>query len=434
MLLASIPAGCVEQADESNDGPRFYMDPDADLVDFGAEYVGCELELLDGFDLAIGNAGGEDMALSLAPIDGPDANSFQFTEHQFPGEAALAPGEELDLTLLFSPIHAGENGAVLVITYDDTDGATQTLELSLVGMGVGDEDGDGLAAACGDCDDDDDGIHPNAEEECNGIDDDCDGAPADDEMDDDQDGFLVCADDCDDTDADMTPADLDGDGYSTCDGDCDDHAAGLNLDDTDGDGFSTCDGDCDDQDSDDLVDWDGDGYSTCDGDCDDSQPDVNPAASESCNGIDDNCDGPVDEGQDNPGCTVYFEDLDGDGYGNASSTRCLCGPSVVDHFDSPNDLDCFDGNSDAKPGQTQYYDVDRGDGSFDYDCDGIETPYYTAILEYTCYPMWVGCSPWNPGFEGAVPDCGDAGNWTYQCDGGEIDCTLWSYSLNQTCQ
>jgi hypothetical protein len=44
------------------------------------------------------------------------------------------------------------------------------------------------------------------------------------------------------------------------------------------------------------VDNDIDGYSGCYGDCDDTNVDVNPAAPELCNGIDDDCDGAVDEG------------------------------------------------------------------------------------------------------------------------------------------
>jgi putative metal-binding protein/Kelch motif protein len=43
-------------------------------------------------------------------------------------------------------------------------------------------------------------------------------------------------------------------------------------------------------------DADGDGFSACGGDCDDTQPLVNPAAAEVCNGIDDNCAGGIDEG------------------------------------------------------------------------------------------------------------------------------------------
>ena len=44
------------------------------------------------------------------------------------------------------------------------------------------------------------------------------------------------------------------------------------------------------------IDDDGDGYSEDEGDCDDTDPGVTPEATEECNGIDDNCDGHVDEG------------------------------------------------------------------------------------------------------------------------------------------
>jgi len=56
----------------------------------------------------------------------------------------------------------------------------------------------------------------------------------------------------------------------------------------------------------DETDADQDGWGLCEGDCDDSDPNVHPGAEEVCNGKDDNCNGFVDEGfdQDNDGWTT----------------------------------------------------------------------------------------------------------------------------------
>ncbi len=55
---------------------------------------------------------------------------------------------------------------------------------------------------------------------------------------------------------------------------------------------------------DDPPDTDGDGFNTCNGDCSENNGSVYPGATETCNNVDDDCNGKVDEGFDR----------DGDGY------------------------------------------------------------------------------------------------------------------------
>jgi hypothetical protein len=41
--------------------------------------------------------------------------------------------------------------------------------------------------------------------------------------------------------------------------------------------------------------------------------------------------------------------------------------------------DCYDQNAEARPGQTEYFTVHRGDGSFDYNCNGSIEKKNTTI-------------------------------------------------------
>ncbi len=190
-------------------------------------------------------------------------------------------------------------------------------------VGYADNDGDG-SAACVECDDGDATVHPDAVERCDEADNDCDGAIDDEDAsldlstaaiwyrDGDADGYgagsrsacvapafyVATAGDCDDADDRVHP-DATEDCNTRdddCDGTTDDADAGLDLttatgwhedDDLDGYGASavsatSCEAPT--------------GAITDDQDCDDTDADINPGARETCNDLDDDCDGAVDAG------------------------------------------------------------------------------------------------------------------------------------------
>jgi len=96
------------------------------------------------------------------------------------------------------------------------------------------------------------------------------------------------------------------------------------------------------------VDNDGDGFLASE-DCDDTDPRVNSQATEICDGIDNNCDGNVDEDV----LTTYYLDSDGDGYGNEDSTTAACAPP---EGYVPVANDCDDTDPEKYPGSTQLCD------------------------------------------------------------------------------
>ncbi|OGO12505.1 MAG: hypothetical protein A2Y53_01860 [Chloroflexi bacterium RBG_16_47_49] len=88
------------------------------------------------------------------------------------------------------------------------------------------------------------------------------------------------------------------------------------------------------------------GYVSDNTDCNDANTSINPAAAEVCNGVDDNCNTQIDEGVLN----TYYQDADGDIYGDASVSALACTVLIGYTSDS---TDCNDGNALINPGASE---------------------------------------------------------------------------------
>ncbi len=224
------------------------------------------------------------------------------------------------------------------------DGIDSDCDGAPLAAGEADADGDGWLACSGyvdhgggfgldpDCDDSQAGVHPGASEECDSIDTNCDGATLMDELDIDGDGWVGCS-----PWIDRGAPVLGG-------GDCSEQWAGINPGATE-----SCDGldsDCDGALPDDEADLDGDFWLECEpyvergegyaggDDCDDTSIYVRPnMVEEPCDGLDNDCNG------------IRFadeDDEDGDGW-------LACTP-FVDRADFSGGDDCDDLDAGANPG------------------------------------------------------------------------------------
>jgi hypothetical protein len=240
-----------------------------------------------------------------------------------------------------------------------------------------------------DCDDDVPSTFPGAVEQCNSIDDDCD--------------VLV---DEDVVDVDWFP-DTDGDNYG-------DPSYRIT--------------DC-------LA---PEGYVEFDTDCDDGDPAVFPGAPEVCNSIDDDCDGLVDDADDDldVGTTVpWYADLDGDGFGDGDVPASSCAPPASFVAD---DTDCDDADALVNP------DGDEVCNGYDDDCDALVDDA-DASTDPSTMATWYGdadsdlfgdatvstraCDDPGDGWVADRTDCDDAVSTTFpgaveQCNEVDDDCDV----------
>jgi hypothetical protein len=149
------------------------------------------------------------------------------------------------------------------------------------------------------------------------------------------------------------------------------------------------------------------GYVSNNGDCNDNNSNINPGATEICDGIDNNCNGQTDEN----GNTTFYADNDNDGFGNPNITIVACNaPSGY----VSNNGDCNDNNSNINPGAVEI----PGNG-IDEDCDGVDGSAGPSDMDGDGYTSTIDCDDTNPDINpGAVEipgngideDCDD-NNW-----------------------
>ncbi|MFY7970829.1 MAG: MopE-related protein, partial [Flavobacteriales bacterium] len=292
-----------------------------------------------------------------------------------------------------------------------------------------------------DCDDTNNNVFPGAPEQCDGLDNDCDtqidegltGTPF--YADTDGDGFgdasnfvTACvpptgyvADntDCDDTNNTIYPGATEL--CDALDNDCDfviDN--GLTLTtyylDFDGDGFGDLGATQD-------ACVQPTGYVTDNTDCDDNNAASFPGNPEVCDGIDNDCDFVIDNGFT---LTVYYADLDGDGFGDPNNTidACAAPSGYVTDF-----TDCDDTNADIYPGAAELCD------GLDNDCDevidnGLPGSTYYADLDGDGFGdpnNSVDACVQPTGYVTDNTDCDDANAASFPgnpeiCDGIDNDC------------
>jgi cysteine-rich repeat protein len=151
-----------------------------------------------------------------------------------------------------------------------------------------------------------------------------------------------------------------------------------------------------------LIDADEDKHASvelgaCGDDCDDKVPTTYTGAPEICkDGVDNNCDKVVDEVQP----TIWYLDCDGDGFAPAGAfgkeqcepppppTGCPAG-SVSKWTDkapvTAETTDCYDGNANAKPGQTSWFAPAVTGTNYDYNCVSGNERLYTRYADGTSY-------------------------------------------------
>jgi gliding motility-associated-like protein len=378
----SVPADYVVNSDDCDDASVTYLDADGDgegSMDVAAcgvyNSLDCDDNNASANSLATEICGDDiDQDCSGSDLACPISGCMDVAACNFNALASLDDASCAYPTAFYADVDGdgfGDNNNVLSacsvpVGYVDNDVDCNDNEIWFL-----DADGDGFGGelfdGCGvtnnaDCNDLDALISPNATEICNELDDNCDGE---------SDEFVLVE----------FYADLDEDGF----GDANNTIFGCSAP----IGFVANAEDCDDG----MVtylDADQDGVGTgapeaCgvslyNNDCDDNNAELFPGNTESCNGLDDNCDEIIDEGA----LSTLYADLDGDNFGDANNSMegCLSlNPGYV--------LDATDCNDNAFTYADQDGDgwgagapIACGTSASNEDCDDENAALYPTAAEF----------------------------------------------------
>jgi hypothetical protein len=178
-------------------------------------------------------------------------------------------------------------------------------------------------------------------------------------------------------------------------------------------------------------DSDDDGWTSCGGDCDDEDPDINPSADESENGIDDNCNGEVDE--------LNFDDEDDDGDGYSEDAGDCCDVDASIHPAATEIPNQIDDDCDNRIDENTVNSDDDEDGwsEREGDCDDTQYAVNPAVIESDngidddcdgdVDENTLSFDDDEDGYTEQQGDCNDSDPWTWpdaaeDCDGVDNDC------------